>query len=399
LFAAVLAASLVGGTAGSVATAIALGRGGVGASVPVVSAAASAAVANTVLPDNTLKSVYRQVSPSVVSVETAMAAQARGTQRVPGFPNTPRSQATPGPNAPGGQGQGQGQGGPDLMPRGEGTGFIVDASHIVTNYHVVEGADRVTIILADGTSVQATVVGSDPGSDLAVLQATLPANKTAAATLGDSDAIEPGDTAIAIGSPFGFDHTLTAGIISAVDRDFGTAAGRPMRGLLQTDAPINPGNSGGPLFNAAGEVIGVTTSIESPVRGNVGIGFAIPINRVKQLLPQLLAGQQVQHPWLGISGSSIADAQALGRTVPNGVSQGVVVAQVSPGSPAANAGLRSGDVIVAVDGKTLQNVEDISDYLDSKRPGDTVTLTINRDGNRQDVHATLAAWPDSPNLQ
>ncbi|MDO8672582.1 MAG: trypsin-like peptidase domain-containing protein [Dehalococcoidia bacterium] len=181
-----------------------------------------------------------------------------------------------------------------LSPQTEagGTGFIVnDKGSILTNYHVVQGATSVTITLLDGTTIDAKVVGSDPGKDLALLMADIPKDKIVVVYLGDSDAVEPGDLAIAIGSPFGLDHTVTSGIISALNREFGTANGSPMRGLIQTDAPINPGNSGGPLFDANGAVIGITTSIESPVQGSVGIGFAIPINAVKRVLPQLEKGQ------------------------------------------------------------------------------------------------------------
>jgi S1-C subfamily serine protease len=342
-----------------------------------------------------LKAIYRRVSPAVVSVQTA-AAQRQLQQRVPRTPRLPGVPSIPGP--------------PDVLPRGTGTGFIIDGDgHILTNYHVVAGADRLTVVLLDGTRLPARVVGSDPGNDLALLKADIPAGKGAIAALGDSDAVEPGDPAIAIGTPFGLDHSITAGIISAVNRSFGTAAGRPMRGLIQTDAAINPGNSGGPLLNAAGEVIGITTSIESPVRANVGIGFAIPINQAKRVLPQLKAGQQVQHAWLGIAGVALTPDIASELGLPGSVSQGVVVAQVTPDSPAARAGLRGArseageslrgaDVILAVDGRAVKDVPDLAGYLDTKSPGDTVTLTIWRDGSRQEVRATLGTWP-APQVQ
>jgi|GEM_PF-411419 len=404
LFAAMLVAGAVGGLAGSTATAVVLGRG---ALIPTtlaprtVTAAPQPASYAAALPDNGIKSIYKQVSPAVVSVETSVAGRQRRST-IPGFPNTPGS-----PNG-GQQGTPRSPSTPQLMPEGEGAGFIVDdQGHILTNYHVVQGADRITVVLLDGTQVPAQLVGSDPGSDLAVLQASLPAGKYAVATLGDSDAIEPGDTAIAIGTPFGFDHSVTAGIISGVNRDFGqTVNGRPMHGLIQTDAPINPGNSGGPLLDAAGEVIGITTSIESPVRGSVGIGFAIPINQAKRLLPQLEAGKQVQHAWLGIAGVALTPDAASSLGLPSGITQGVVVMEVSPNSPAASAGLRGSsstsptapagaNVIVAVDGRAVSKVEDIAGYLDTKSPGDTVTLTIYRGGQKQDVRVTLAPWPAS----
>jgi serine protease Do len=409
LLAAVLAAGTIGSIGGSALTAASLHRGALvvqtaSAAPPVAaSTSASAAIADT----SGLKAVYKQVSPAVVSVETAISAtQNRATgqspRSIPGAPNVPGFQGTPSnPSSP--SNPTNPRQGPSFQATGEGTGFIVDGDgNVLTNNHVIEGAGRVTVVLADGTRLPAQVVGADPGNDVALIRASLPAGKTAVATLGDSDAVEPGDTAIAIGTPFGLDHTLTAGIISAVNRDFGSAAGRPMRGLIQTDAAINPGNSGGPLLNASGEVIGITTSIESPVRANVGVGFAIPINQVKQLLAQLKGGQMVQHAWLGISGIAVSSDQAGDLGLPSSITQGVAVVQVAPNSPAAQAGLRGaggtsssqpGDVIVAVDGRPVNRVQDVGSYLDTKKPGDVITLTIIRDGARQDLRATLAPWP------
>jgi putative serine protease PepD len=192
---------------------------------------------------------------------------------------------------------------------GEGTGIVVDQTHILTNYHVVQGSDTIRIVLIDGSSVMGKLAGSAPQDDLAVVTADLPADKVTPAVFGDSSAVKVGDEVVAIGDPFGLDHSVTAGIISAVNRDWQTG-GRPMRGMIQTDAPINPGNSGGPLFNLQGQVIGITTSIESPVRGSVGVGFAIPSNRATSLLPQLSGGAKVQRPWLGISGQAIDDEVA-----------------------------------------------------------------------------------------
>lgn len=287
--------------------------------------------------------------------------------------------------------------------QGQGSGFIVDnQGQIITNYHVVEGASRITVVLRDGTQVQGKVVGADPQSDLAVVKADIPADKLTVATLGDSDAVQPDETAVAIGSPFGLDQTITAGIVSAVKRDWGTANGRPMRGLIQTDAPVNPGNSGGPLFNANGEVIGITTAIESPVEGSVGIGFAIPINQAKKLLPDLSTGKSVEHPWLGIAGMAVSDAISEGIDLP--VKQGVLVTEATANGPALKAGLRGGraaqpgdiptggDIITAVDGKPVTTVQQVADYINTKKVGDTVKLTILRDGKQQEVTVTLGAW-------
>ncbi len=281
----------------------------------------------------------------------------------------------------------------------QGSGIVLDSGHVLTNYHVVQGATNIHIVLQDGTSIAATVSGSAPQDDLAVLAATLPSDKVQAAVLGDSDKVTVGDEVVAIGNPFGLDHTVTAGIISAVNRSW-SSGNQPAHNMIQTDAPINPGNSGGALFNLQGEVIGINTAIESPVEGSVGIGFAIPINRAKTLVPQLSSGTTVQRAWLGISGVALdADiAQQVGATV----SQGVLVAAVTSGSPAAKAGLQgadpttsttAGDIITAVDSVKVAQVQDISDYLATKHAGDSVTLTIVRAGKSQQVKVTLAAWP------
>ena len=398
LLAAILIAGTAGGAAGSVLTANAFARNQSPAAV--LSAPVVAGQNFAVVDPASVKAIYKQAAPSVVAVQTAAAVnQARSSRgsRIPGVP----------PNVPGQGGPQSGQ----LVPLGEGTGFVVDtAGHIVTNNHVVEGASAVSVVLSDGTRVNAEVVGRAPDSDLALLKADLPANKVSVVTLGDSDAVEPGDLAVAIGTPFGLEQTLTAGIVSAINRDFGQAAGRPQRGMIQTDAAINPGNSGGPLLNASGEVIGVTTAIESPVQANVGVGFAIPSNTVKRVLPQLIAGQTVQHAYVGISGVALDADIARDAGLPANVTEGVLVASVAQDGPAARAGIRGGsagsgttpgaqarggDVIVAVDGQPLKRVQDLSTYLDGKNPGDTVTVTVLRNGNRQDVKVTLAPWPAS----
>ncbi|MBI2864021.1 MAG: trypsin-like peptidase domain-containing protein [Chloroflexi bacterium] len=360
-----------GGAAGSAATLHWMGQQPpvvqqIRSGVPVSVGEAAKPAAQT-----TIGAVYRAVSPAVVSV-SAGGRSSRGI--------VPDSEAG-------------------------GTGFVVDEQgYILTNNHVVQGAQRITIVLVDGTKVDGKVVGTDPTSDIALIKADVPKDKLVVAALGDSDKVEPGETAIAIGSPFGLDHTLTAGIISAVDREFGMASGRPMRGLIQTDAPINPGNSGGPLFNVDGEVIGITTSIESPVRGSVGIGFAIPINKAKRLLPSLQKGQKVDHPYLGIAGVAITEDLATSQKLP--VKSGVLVAEVVTDGPSAKAGLKGGDksetdvptggdIITAVDNKTVKTVPELSSYLDTKKVGDEVTLSVIRDGKTMKIDVTLGAWPTS----
>jgi len=290
--------------------------------------------------------------------------------------------------------------------RGNGSGFVVsDRGYILTNQHVVAGARTILARFSTGETRPATVVGTDRGNDLALLQVELPAG-VAAVTLGDSDEVEPGELAIAIGSPFGLDQTVTQGIISAVGRTW-QPSGQPMRrDLIQTDAPINPGNSGGPLLNADGEVIGVNSMIESPVEGSVGIGFAVAINVAKDLLPELQTGAQNEPVWLGISG--IAIDQDIADDLGLGVSSGVLVASVIENGPAAKAGVRGGDpdsgdiprggdVIVALDGVAVASVPDISSRLRGRKPGDTVTLTILRDGERIDLRVTLEVWPAETN--
>ncbi|MDQ2808721.1 MAG: trypsin-like peptidase domain-containing protein [Chloroflexota bacterium] len=282
---------------------------------------------------------------------------------------------------------------------GEGTGIVLDGGHVLTNYHVIEGAGTVRILFADNSGVDAKVVGSAPQDDLAVLSANLPSDKVQAAALGDSSAVQVGEEVVAIGNPFGLDHTVTAGIISAVNRTWQSESGRSMTGMLQTDAPINPGNSGGPLFNLQGQVIGINTAIESPVRGSVGVGFAIPINRAKSLVPRLSSGTSVQRTWLGIQGTAIDDEVAAQYSLP--VKKGILVVGTIAGGPAQKAGLvaadssgKGGDIITAIDGTAVGKVEDLTSYLDNKKVGDVVTLTILRAGKEQPLKLTLQAWPD-----
>ncbi len=317
--------------------------------------------------------VYKRVNPAVVNITSISSS------------STPRSVV------------------PD---RGVGSGFIIDKNgNILTNNHVVEDATRIEVTMYDGTKVKGQLVGRDPSVDLAVVKINVAADKLQPVTMGDSDALQVGQTAIAIGNPFGFSATLTTGVISAVGRVMPAETGRVIRNIIQTDAAINPGNSGGPLLNSAGEVIGINTAIQSPVRGSVGIGFAVPINAAKSVLPQITAGGVVQHPWLGIVGQQITadNAGDLGVSV----TEGVYVQQVIADSPAAKAGLRGaqsgsrsaaqgqGDVIMAVDDVKVRATEDITGYLDEKKAvGDTVTLKIMRGNEQISLQVTLQAWPE-----
>lgn len=290
--------------------------------------------------------------------------------------------------------------------RGSGSGFVVDQrGYILTNQHVVASARTITVRFSSGETRQAEVVGTDRGNDLALLRVDLPAG-VPAVPLGDSAQVKVGEIAIAIGSPFGLDQSMTQGIVSAVNRSWQPSNGPARRNLIQTDAPINPGNSGGPLLNASGEVIGINSMIESPVEGSVGVGFAVPINVARQLLPQLEAGARLEPVWIGISGTALDPAIAADQGLP--VQSGVLVLSVVAGGPAARAGLRGGeatsgavarggDVITAVDGKVVSDVAEISQQLTGRKPGETIRLSVVRGGERLDVSVTLQAWPAGTN--
>lgn len=287
---------------------------------------------------------------------------------------------------------------------GSGSGVVIDQRGLIlTAAHVVAGANVVDVEFATGETMSGRVVGLDQANDLALVRVDRLPEGIPVARLGDSDTVKVGDVAIAIGSPFGLSGTVTQGIISAVNRSWRPAWGRLYTGLLQTDAPVNPGNSGGPLFNAKAEVIGIVTMIDSPIQGNVGIGFAVPSNTAKRVLPQLEAGAQLEPAWLGISGMDLdpATAQRFGL---RGTS-GVVVLDVVAGSPAAEAGLRParvsdndlaalGDVILGIDGERIRDFADLAARIAAHQPGDTVELLILRDGQEQTIRIKLGRWPE-----
>ncbi len=289
---------------------------------------------------------------------------------------------------------------------GSGSGVIVDrAGHIVTNYHVIEGARELSVTLFDGTKFAAEAVGVDPGNDLAVLKIKAPLNKLKPVSFGDSASLKVGQKALAIGNPFGLDKTLTVGIISSLGRTMRATNGRLIREVIQTDAAINPGNSGGPLLNSDGKLIGVNTAIFSPVNGSIGIGFAIPANKVKRILPELIEKGYVRRPWLGISGQSIdeRDAGLLGLDT-----AGVLIADVYKGSPAHKAGLKGstrnirignviiasgGDLITAVNGRALKTMDEFNEIMDSSEVGSTITVKILRDGKVRSITVRLEEMP------
>lgn len=282
---------------------------------------------------------------------------------------------------------------------GLGSGIVLDKQgDILTNYHVVNGFSTVTITFSDGTVASATVVGKDPGNDTAVVKTSADPSVLFPAVLGDSSQAKVGSFVAAIGNPFGLDGSFTTGVVSGLNRTLTSSSdGRPIRGLLQADAAVNPGNSGGALINAKGEVIGINTAIENPTGGSfAGIAYAVPINTPKRYLAQLTAGGTITHARLGISGKTLTAAEL--KTL--GLDHGVAVVSVDSGSGAGKAGLLSsangkGDVILAIDGKPMQSFNDVADYIDGRKVGDQVKLTIQRDGKTMDITATLNSWDSS----
>lgn len=263
-----------------------------------------------------------------------------------------------------------------------GSGFVIDAKegYIVTNNHVIEGADEILIKFTDNNEIPAKVVGRDPLTDLALLKIDPSKEKLNEIELGDSDKIEVGDWVVAIGNPFGLSWTVTAGIISAKGRELGEG---PYDNFMQTDASINPGNSGGPLVNLDGEVIGINTAI---IPSGQGLGFAIPVNMLKDLLPKLKKGE-VKRGWLGVVLQEMDDK--LAKTFGIDKSEGALVSDVIKGDPADKAGLKAGDIILEIDGKKLENHKELINIIGAKSPGETVVLKILRDGKKIDIKVKL----------
>lgn len=288
-----------------------------------------------------------------------------------------------------------------IPQEGSGSGSIIDKrGHILTNYHVIEGAQSLDVTLLDGSKWKARVVGVDPNNDLAVIRIDAPMNKFTVVPFGDSSRLRVGQRVLAIGNPFGLAGTLTVGIVSSLGRTMRARNNRLMRGIVQTDAAINPGNSGGPLLNSKGEMVGINTAIFSPVGANIGIGFAVPVNTARKVVPQLISKGYASYPWLGISGQEIsADlAELLGwRT------SGVLIAEAIRGGPAHKAGLKGGtrraqvlnliviiggDLIVLLDEVKVDTMDKIIDYIDSKEIGDSVEVTYVR-GNKLQVRVVV----------
>ena len=280
------------------------------------------------------------------------------------------------------------------IPQGTGSGFIWDdQGHIITNFHVIKDATRAEVTLADQTSWPAELVGFAAEKDLAVLRIDAPSENLKAIPLGTSHDLEVGRTVMAIGNPFGFDQTLTTGIISALGREISSVAGLPIRDVIQTDAAINPGNSGGPLLDSAGRLIGVNTAIVSPSGGYAGIGFAIPVDTVNWVVSDLINFGRIQRPTLGVELASDSVSRRFGL-------EGPIVLHVTPGSGAEKAGIQPtrrdrqgrillGDVVVSIDGERIRRSGELGLALERRRAGETVTVTIVRDKKVRDVEVTL----------
>jgi putative serine protease PepD len=340
------AATLAGGGAG--ATAVALTQGSSG--TPTATTAAPTAAATKTASSTTLSvaEIAKRDTKSVVEVDSTL----NDTQAP--FPGSSSESSA------------------------EGTGWVYDTKgDIVTNQHVVDGATKVRVKFSDGSTYTATVVGTDISTDLAVLHVDAPSSKLVPLTLGDSAALQVGDGVVAIGNPFGLDSTVTSGIVSALNREISAPDNTPIEGAIQTDAAINHGNSGGPLLNLAGNVIGVTSQIQSDSGGNDGVGFAIPSNTVKNVVDQLIAGKTVKHALLGVTVTSATN--------------GATVGSVESGSGAAKAGVQAGDVITAVDGKSITSSQQLRAVIAAHQPGDQITLTIRRSGSTKTLDVTLGS--------
>ena len=288
------------------------------------------------------------------------------------------------------------------VPHGTGSGFIWDgAGHVVTNLHVVAGVSAATVRLADGKDYSATLIGLSRTYDIAVLQIRIPASSAIPIPIGTSHDLQVGQKVYAIGNPFGLDWTLTTGIVSALDRSLTGDNGVPYRHLVQTDAAINPGNSGGPLLDSAGRLIGMNTAIYSPSGASAGVGFAVPVDTVNRVVPELIVKGYYASPSLGVQTN-----ETLSRLIARQLGvQGAAILHVRPGGPAAQVGLRgarvgrrssiyAGDVIVALNGKTVDNVAGLLALLDDCKPGEVVQLTVWREGKKIRVAVTLRSGED-----
>lgn len=287
--------------------------------------------------------------------------------------------------------------------RGNGSGSVIDAQgHILTNYHVVEGSTKLTVSFGGEKTYQAKVVGGDPDTDLAVIKIEPGTDKLTVVPMGDSEQLVVGQKVLAIGNPFGLDRTLTTGVISGLQRPIRARNNRPIEGAIQTDASINPGNSGGPLLDKFGRMIGINSQILSPGGGSVGVGFAVPVNIAKRVIPQLIQFGEVRRPKLGATLRNVEQLAGQGTRMP--VEKGLLIIGVARGGSAASAGLRGlsqnasgdvvlGDIITAIDGTPVLDSDDLYKLLDKKQIGDTIQVEIIRDNKTQTVPVKLVPLP------
>ena len=314
--------------------------------------------------ERTTVNLFRQASPSVVNITTVTNRRNVFARRI------------------------------DRVPEGTGTGFIWDErGHVVTNYHVVFRADEALVTLSDQSTWPAALVGGDPHVDIAVLKIEAPADKLRPIAVGSSRDLQVGQSVMAIGNPFGLDHTLTTGVISALDREVSSLTNRLIRGVIQTDAAINPGNSGGPLLDSSGRLIGVNTQIVSSSGSWGGIGFAIPVDTVNWVVPELIAHGEVERPLIGVE---LDDSLLRARGV-----KGALVTNVVPGSGADKAGMRAsrrtrrgivlGDLITAIEGREVASVNDVHTIVEDFRVGDVVTVTVVRRDGEEDLEVRLSS--------
>jgi S1-C subfamily serine protease len=337
----------------------------------------------------TVNEIYRRAAPGVVQVTATQVVASPRVDPFFGFPFPSQQQA-----------------------EALGSGFVIDkAGHIVTNYHVVEGARSVDVSFSNNESMKAKIVGTDPSTDVAVLQVDAHSRALTPLSLGNSDLVHVGDSVVAIGNPFGYDRTVTAGIVSALQRVIQAPNSYSIDHVIQTDAALNKGNSGGPLLNANGNVIGVNSQIStgnSGSSGNVGVGFAVPINTVTTVAAQIIKSGHVEHAFLGIAAQPVTEGAAKLFRLP--VSHGLLVARVQPGSGAAKAGLRAGtqnatlagetyplggDLLATIDEAPLYSVDQLRDVIGAKKPGDNVKLRVYRGDQQRTVTVKLGRQPST----
>jgi len=338
----------------------------------------------------TINQIYRRAAPGVVQVTATQVVDSPNVDPFFGFPFPTTTKQ-----------------------RALGSGFVIDkAGHIVTNFHVIEGSKSVEVSFSNHESMKAKIIGSDPSTDIAVLQVDAHSRALTPLTLGDSDTVRVGDAVVAIGNPFGLERTVTAGIVSALQRVIQAPNDFSIDHVIQTDAPLNKGNSGGPLIDASGDVIGVNSQIETGntnAQGNVGVGFAVPINTVKSVAAQLIRTGRVEHAFLGITAQPVTGTAASLFHLP--VKHGLLVETVKSGSAASNAGLVAGkqratvagvtyplggDLIESADGVPLSSIDQLRDLIADMKPGQTVKLSVYRGDKHRTVTVKLGRQPSSP---